>query len=341
MIDLLVAGGGPVGLAAAIRARRSGLEVTLVEPRTDPVDKACGEGLMPGGVAALRDLGVHPQGRDFHGIRYVADGRVAEARFTAGPGLGVRRTSLHGALARAADDAGVNRVVGRVSAVQQETDHVAAAGLRARYLVAADGLHSPVRHSLGLDRRARGAARYGLRRHFGVRPWTDLVEVHWSATAEAYVTPVADEVVGVAVLTGPGRAYDEVLADFPALQARLRDGEPITEVRGAGPMRQTSAARSQGRVLLVGDAAGYLDALTGEGLATGLATAEAAVAAVLADRPADYEQSWRRATRRYRMLTGGLLAVVARPRARRALVPAAARVPWGFRAAVDALACNT
>jgi flavin-dependent dehydrogenase len=338
MIDLLVAGGGPVGLATAIRARLAGLEVTVVEPRDDPVDKACGEGLMPGAVAGLRALGVEPRGRPFEGIRYVSARREVQARFRAGPGLGVRRTVLHDALAARATELGVRRVRGRVGGVQQGPDHVEAGGLSARWLVAADGLHSPVRRQLGLDRPVTAAPRFGLRRHVGIAPWTDVVEVHWSGTAEAYVTPVAEDVVGVAVLCGQGRRYDEVLGEFPALAARLRGGAPAGEVRGAGPLRQDAVARCVGRVLLVGDAAGYVDALTGEGIATGLATAAAAVDCIVAGRPADYERAWRVATRRYRLLTTALLMASRTPWLRPRIVPAAARLPAVFGGAVNLLA---
>lgn len=339
MTDLLVAGGGPVGLATAINARLAGLDVVVVEPRATPVDKACGEGLMPAAVAALDRLGVSVTGRPFLGIRYLSTTRQAEARFRAGPGRGVRRTALHEALAGRAAALGVDRVAGRVEDVQQDEHGVRAAGLRARWLVAADGLHSPVRRGLGLDRPAPSrAARFGLRRHVRVAPWTDLVEVHWAGTAEAYVTPVGDDVVGVAVLCGPGRSYDEALREFPRLLPRVAGAAPRSDVRGAGPLRQTASARRAGRVLLVGDAAGYVDALTGEGLATGLATAAAAVRCIVADRPQDYERAWHAATRRYRLLTTGLLAVSQRPGLRRHLVPAAARLPGAFGWAVDQLA---
>ena len=99
-VDLLVAGGGPVGLAVAIGARAAGLSVAVVEPRAVPVDKACGEGLMPAAVAALGRLGVPVTGRPFVGIRYLSPGRAVAANFRAGPGLGVRRTTLHAALLR-------------------------------------------------------------------------------------------------------------------------------------------------------------------------------------------------------------------------------------------------
>jgi flavin-dependent dehydrogenase len=341
VIDLLVAGGGPVGLAVAIRGRLAGLDVTVAEPRSTPVDKACGEGLMPSAVRALRELGVEVEGHPFAGIGYVAGGRRVEARFHDGPGLGVRRTTLHAALAARADSLGVRRLTGRVEAVSQHREHVEAAGVSARWLIGADGLHSSVRREVGLAARARGPARYGLRRHFAVTPWTDLVEVYWAAHAEAYVTPVGDDLVGVALLCGTAghrRGYAQSLADFPDLTARLRGANPVTPVRGAGPLRQAARAPSYGRVLLVGDAAGYVDALTGEGLATGLATAAAAVRAVLEGHPEAYDARWRAATRRYRWITLSLLAAANRPLVRRAIVPSAVHVPWVFSRLVNALA---
>jgi flavin-dependent dehydrogenase len=336
-VDLLVAGGGPVGLAVAIGARAAGLTVAVVEPRDVPVDKACGEGLMPAAVAALGRLGVPVTGRPFVGIRYLAPGRSVAAQFRAGPGLGVRRTTLHAALAVRAEQVGVDRVCGSVRTVEQDGDGVTAAGLRAGWLVAADGLHSPVRRSLGLqvDPAPGRPARYGLRQHFLVAPWSRHVEVYWGEHAEAYVTPVGDGLVGVAVLGPGGTSYEEALAGFPALLARLRDAEPANAVLGAGPLRQSARSPLSGRVLLAGDAAGYVDALTGEGVAVGLATAAAAVAAVAAGRPQDYPSAWRRATRRYRWSATALLAVTAHPVLRRGLVPLASAAPAVFGRAID------
>jgi flavin-dependent dehydrogenase len=222
---------------------------------------------MPAAVAALGRLGVPVTGRPFVGIRYLAPGRSVAAEFRAGPGLGVRRTTLHAALAMRAEQVGVDRVCGSVRTVEQDGDGVTAAGLRAGWLVAADGLHSPVRRSLGLqvDPTPGRPARYGLRRHFLVAPWSRHVEVYWGEHAEAYVTPVGDGLVGVAVLGPGGTPYEEALAGFPALLARLRVAEPANAVLGAGPLRQSARSPVSGRVLLAGDAAGYVDALTGRG----------------------------------------------------------------------------
>ena len=246
---------------------------------------------------------------------------------------------LHAAFAARAAALGIPVVPGRVTAVTQDADSVTAAGHTARYLAAADGLHSTVRRTLGLHRPPgpRRAARHGLRRHFVLAPWTDHVEVHWSPRAEAYVTPVADRLVGVALLTGDREPFDRLLLRFPALCRRL-DGAAATPVRGAGPLRQRATARVAGRVLLVGDAAGYLDALTGEGIALALACAPHLVRCVLEDRPGHYEHAWRAATRRHRLLTASLLWLRHREFAAPRIVPVAARLPGLFGALVNQLA---
>lgn len=336
MIDLLVAGGGPAGLAAAIRAARLGLETVVVEPRPSPVDKACGEGIMPSGVAALRALGVDVSGHRLRGIRYVSAARSAEAAFRGRAGLGVRRTELHTALHDRAVESGVRIVPGKVTDVRQSHDRVNAGEFTARWLIAADGLHSPLRRELGLDGPRTARRRYGQRRHYRIDPWTEFVEVHWSRRGEAYVTPLADGLVGVAVLSQDRLPYEAHLTAFPRLAALLsgRGGGPV---RGAGPLRQRARARRAGRILLVGDAAGYVDALTGEGVALALATAAAAVDALASGRPQDYPARWARLTRRHRFLTQGLLAAAGHPATAQLIVPTACRAPAVFRAAVRAL----
>ena len=338
MIDLLVAGAGPAGLATALHAARAGLTVTVMDPRSGPIDKACGEGLMPGAVRALAALDVRPPGRQFRGIGYFAPNSHAEALFRSGPGLGTRRTDLQAGLLQAAQAAGVTVLQGAVGEVEQNDRAVTAAGVTARYLVAADGLHSPIVRSLGLTSPVQGARpRWGLRRHFRIAPWSDLVQVHWSDRAEAYVTPVGPEQVGVAILSGDRASFDDQLAQFPLLREQL-DGADGGRVRGAGPLRRRTSRRVAGRVLLVGDAAGYVDALTGEGIAVSLACARSLVDCLVAGTPGRYETAWRVQSRRYRALTAALLWTTGRPGLRGAVVPLAQRAPWVFRAAVQQLA---
>lgn len=339
MIDLLVAGGGPVGLATALVAARAGLQVEVVEPRGNPHDKACGEGLMPGAAALLRELVGDLPGRPITGIRYLdGSGRTADAAFRGQPGRGIRRTVLHEALHDAALTAGVRLVPGRVTAVEQGPSSVTAAGRRARYLVAADGLHSPVRRALGLELSAVAPPRWGLRQHLAFQPWTSRVEVYWADRCEAYVTPVGDDLVGIAVLTSERDTFEQQLGRFPMLQRRIAGAPVVTGVRGAGPLRQRVRARTSGRVLLVGDAAGYVDALTGEGLAVGLKAAQRLVTCLVRDDPTAYEGAWRLVTRRSRWITHCLLAARCQPLLGPHIVAAAAALPRVFTAAVGQLA---
>jgi flavin-dependent dehydrogenase len=145
-------------------------------------------------------------------------------------------------------------------------------------------------------------------------------------------------VVGVAVLSSGRAPFDEQLRAFPALRARLAGARPVTDVRGAGPLRQRAVGRAVGRVLLVGDAAGYVDALTGEGIAVSLAAARELVTCVLVNRPDRYDEAWRRVSRRSRLITSGLLWARRRPGVARSIVPVAQRLPGVFQAAVDQLA---
>ena len=331
--DVLIVGGGPGGLATALQARRQGLSVIVAEPRDNPIDKACGEGLMPGGLAELTSLGVDPAGMPLRGIAYVSEHRRAEAPFRDGPGRGVRRTTLHAALASCAKELDTEWISTRVTTVDQDAYGVTAAGVRAKWLIAADGLHSTVRRAVGINAVPGTPRRYGVRAHYRVPAWSEFVEVHWSRWGEAYVTPVEPDLVGVAILS----CKRPELAWFPRLANHLQ-GASRGRARGCGPMRQVVSRRVAGRVLLVGDAAGYEDALTGEGISLAVKQAAAAVTAIVDDTPLSYERAWHQITREYRMITRGLVLATAPTANRRAIVPACTLLPGVFKKAVNTLA---
>lgn len=351
MIDFVIVGGGPVGLAAAIEARTAGMDAVVVEPRTGPVDKACGEGLMPGALGALQRLGVNPDGHELAGISYQSRGRRADHPFRHRAGRGVRRTVLHAALATRAAEVGVETIHQKAVAVQQGAETVTVrladgSDLHSRWLLGCDGLHSQVRDWVGLGAATRGAKeravagrrrrRFGLSRHFAVPPWSDFVEVHWTDSAELYVTPVGANEVGVALLGPRLTEYGDILRRAPVLAERLQGAKASSGTLGAGPLRQSTRARVAGRVLLAGDASGYVDAITGEGIRVGLAQARAAIDCVIAGEPARYEHEWRQATRDYRMLTSGMVALGASP-LRQFIVPAAQSLPGVYGAIVERL----
>jgi len=324
-------------------ARQEGLSVTVYEPRPFPVDKACGEGLMHPALETLAALGIDGlPGIDFLGIRYVDGQDSAEGRFRYGPGRGVRRTVLQQALRDRAEAVGVNLIPRALTDWTQTDEHIEYEGSRARYLIAADGLNSPIRRALNLDAPAKGPARLGLRRHFATPPWSEYVEVYWSEHAEAYVTPVGPNEVGVALLyrqdahpPGEGTPWDRWLAAFPELSARL--GSSDENVRGAGPFERRVRSVVSGRVLLIGDAAGYLDPITGEGIRLGLDTARSAVSAICADSPRAHIKQCRQVTWRYWTLTSGLLFLRHRAWLRRRMIPTLRRWPALFSRILEML----
>jgi flavin-dependent dehydrogenase len=282
---VFIVGGGPAGLAAAIAARLSGLQATVADSLQPPIDKACGEGLMPDAVAALHALRVRFSARQavpFRGIRFL-DGRSglsAEAPFPQGAGLAVRRTTLHAKLAeRAAELGAVLRWGARVALLGGGKLLCDGAEVRCRWLIGADGLQSRVRSWSGLQPKAfpgnanlpiggRGAnSRFGFRQHFRAVPWTDLVEVYWGASCQIAVTPTAPDEVGLAMVTrNPGMRIQGALAELPVLAAHLASAQPATRERGAPCVLRRLPALSRGPVALIGDASGSVDPVTGEGL---------------------------------------------------------------------------
>ncbi|HTQ78674.1 MAG TPA: NAD(P)/FAD-dependent oxidoreductase [Thermoanaerobaculia bacterium] len=338
-IDVAIVGGGPAGLATAIGARLAGLSAVVLDPRLPPIEKACGEGLMPDAVARLAALGVRIPPGESHplkGIRYLDGDLALEGVFPEGRhGLGIRRLALHRALIDRAAALGADLRFGVTArglnprGVETDLGPVAA-----RWVVGADGLLSAVRRWAGLDLPAAtpdALRRFGVRRHYRIAPWTSAVEVHWGPACEAYVTPISAGEVGVALLwSGSAKGFDDLLARLPALAARLAGAPPTSRDRGAGPLLQPVRGVVRGSVALVGDAAGYLDAITGEGLAVAFHQAAALVEALKAGDLRRYAAAHRRIGRLPTIMTRVVLACERRPALRRRVLAALAAEPALF-----------
>tara|TARA_B100000123_G_scaffold269220_2_gene244967 strand:- start:146 stop:1186 length:1041 start_codon:yes stop_codon:yes gene_type:complete len=338
-----IVGGGPVGLAAALFAKRAGMTPIVIEARDYDGDKACGEGLMPGVMPLLKELDLDPPGRDLLGVSYRQGARQVDHLFPGAPGRGVRRTVLVDAMRAETERQGIERIHARATGLTQDSSRVllrCANGddVESDYVLGCDGLHSTVARQLGLVARpSRRARRYGLRQHFQRTPWNSMIEVYYAGDAELYITPVDEETVGVAVLGPKGINLSTTIARVPGISAKL-DGVPIaSSLRGAGPFPYRVLHAQSGRVLLAGDAAGYVDAITGEGLRVGFAQGREAIAALQAGQPASYPQRWRKVTREFRLLTRGMVALASSP-LRESIVPLASAAPRVFGAVVNRLA---
>lgn len=325
--DVLVVGGGPAGLAAAIAARRKGFSVAVVDAGMPPIDKACGEGLMPDALSALAELGVKipsELGVSFRGIRFVGEDISVEAEFPWGNGLALRRTALHQILVDAATQAGVELHWGAPSAELSDGT--------ARWIIGADGHASRVRKWAGLDRWRRVRERLGFRAHYRMAPWTDHVEVHWHPDFQMYVAAVAEDEVMVAVLCrDPHVRVAEALEFFPELHERLAGAPRTTLERGGISATRRLWVVTQGSVALVGDASGSVDAITGEGLGLAFRQALALADALVAGNLDMYESAHRKLSRRPRFMADLLLMLDGRPNLQYRALHYLARHPQVFR----------
>lgn len=333
--DIFIVGGGPAGLAAAIAARLRGFRVAVADGGEPPIDKACGEGLLPDGLAVLASLGVHLSESDGHvllGIRFLDSSGAVEARLPSVAGLGIRRTVLHQKMVDRARSIGVEFFWNScVTGIVRDGVHLNGEKCRARWIIGADGSGSRVRKWAGLEDSVVRVQRFAFRRHFRVAPWTGLTEVYWGPRMQAYVTPVGADEVGVAVIVGePGQRLASALHAFPALAERLRSAAPASSERGAVTAMHRLARVCVENVALVGDASGRVDAITGEGLSLGFRHAQALIRSIAAGSLASYPRAHRRLARRPALMGRLLLLLDRSPRLRGRVLRVLSRKPSVF-----------
>ena len=339
---VLIVGAGPAGLACAIASARQGLQVELIDAMRPPIDKACGEGLMPDSLQSLAALGfdldhdfsrieTHP----LRGIRFIGNSKChthstsADAAFHNGCGRGIRRTLLHQLLLNRAIRLGVrfhwdNSVRNIVPGMESTLVLTNSQSFRARYLIGADGPQSKVAAAAGLTEASVHSRRIGLRQHYAISPWTDFVEVYWSEYGQAYVTPISSAEVCVAFIARSKiSSPDEALTHYPALQRRLAQAQASDKPRGSITLGRRLSRVTSGNVALIGDASGSVDAVTGEGLALCFRQATALSLALKNNDLAAYQQAHRRIHRLPTLMSRSLLLLDRFPRLR-------ARVLDGF-----------
>ena len=335
--DVFVIGGGPAGLAAAIAARQQGFSVTVADGAQMPIDKPCGEGLMPDGLAALEKLGVSVEPENsfpFRGIRFLAGGLAVDAAFPQGAkGRGVRRTVLHRLIAERAASLGINFLWHTpVTGVSQNEVHLGSRKINARWIIGADGGNSRVRRWAQLDAFRKRDCRYAFRQHYRVAPWTDRMELHWGRHGEIYVTPVSKDQVCVALISrDPKLRLTEALQRFPDLKARLDGSEVSSTEKGALTATCKLKRVSRGNIALIGDASGTVDAITGEGLCLAFSQAMVLADCLRMGNLDRYEHEHRRLALRPLLMARLMLLLDGRPRLQRRTLQTLQRRPDVFQ----------
>jgi menaquinone-9 beta-reductase len=314
--DVLVVGGGPAGLAAAIAARVKGFRVTVVDGAKPPITKACGEGLLPDALKALDELGVELREADgcaFRGLRFEDERASVSAGFPVGHGLGVRREILHKRMIERALDCGVCLSWNTpVTGLFEEGVVAGGNKISAKWVIGADGVGSSVRRWSGLETFGPQVSRFAFRVHYRVAPWSDFTEIYWGEEAQAYVTAVAAQEICVVLISNtPSARFHATLTKFPKLANRLRGAAQTSAERGAVTGMFELKRVHLERVALIGDASGSVDAITGEGLSLSFRQAIALADALAAGDLERYQKAHRRMFLRPR-LVGRLLLLLDR-----------------------------
>jgi flavin-dependent dehydrogenase len=335
--DVFVIGGGPAGLAAAIAARQQGFRVIVADGARMPIDKPCGEGLMPDGLAALAKLGISIEPENaypFRGIRFLSNGLAVDASFPKGAfGMGVRRTVLHRLIAERASRLGIDFLWQTpVTGISADGVQVGKRTVSARWIIGADGGSSRVRRWAGLDAFRKRDRRYAFRQHYRVAPWTDRMELYWGRHGEIYVTPVANDQVCVALISrDPKLRLAEALLKFPELKSRLDGADVSSPERGALTATSKLKHVSRGNVALIGDASGTVDAITGEGLCLAFSQAMVLADCLRRGDVSRYEREHRRLALRPFLMARLMLTLDGRPRLQRRTLQAFQSRPDVFR----------
>jgi flavin-dependent dehydrogenase len=348
--DVFIAGGGPAGLACAIAAAQRGLTVEVADGMAPPIDKACGEGLMPDTLEALALLGIDAaalastESYPFRGIRFLGTDRTGhrvttQANFPVGEGRGMRRVLLHQLLLDRAAALGVRlhwqTVVQGIEVGkgrERGTVRTNRTTTHPRFIVGADGHQSRIRAWAGLDRATTSARRIGLRQHFAIAPWSDCVEVYWSDYGQAYVTPVAaDEICVAFIADRKFPAVAHALMHFPELARRLEGAPGTNTPRGSITLSRKLHRVTRNNIALIGDASGSVDAVTGEGLGLCFRQALALAKALSVEDLAAYQQAHLALLRLPQFMGRTMLLLDGSPRLRNRALTALQRRPQFFQ----------
>lgn len=367
VFDVAVIGAGPSGSCAAALLARDGFDVALIDRSFFPRDKVCGESVSPGARAVLHELGmdaVIDGAMSLDGMRVGApSGTTFTGRYSSGRGFTLLRSELDAALLRTAQESSATFMPGcEVVAAAMDQDGArlqlrpsrtttARDTLDARFIVIADGRDSFVARQLGLMSYETAHARFAIRLHLeGVSDLGRCGEMYVGNARYCGIAPLSETRANVSLVVDAHVLGDGVRAngsleafalqavgEFPLLRDRVRNARPFGRTKAIGPLRLRPHARTLGRAFVAGDAGGFVDPFTGEGVTVALKTGRSAAQALsrvlrrtqsLGDASAEHERFWRRRTRRKFAVSAALQALIRKQNAANAVARFLRSNPW-------------
>jgi len=298
--DVVVVGGGPSGAVCARELAQLGYSVILIERANMPRNKVCGEYLNCGSLQQVEELGLlnslPAEAHLLRGLRLSSAGKSLQLHFPK-PAMALARSIFDSMLMDAARASGVQVIHGRVNGVrfrdgnvcgvQYESDDVVH-DVGARYTIGADGCGSIVARKLELTKRIRSNVRYAMGGHFEAKA-SDLLEMHVDKGTYLASNPLSDHHANVMFIApksvisasaGDSDAWFRRMANAMMPEAAFDIERRLGKSVAFGPLTHRVTAAASHKVLLVGDAAGFISPFTGQGIFIALSSARAAAAAV-------------------------------------------------------------
>ncbi len=352
--NIAIIGAGPAGLSTAIALAQKGQLVSIFDKASLPINKVCGEGILPTGVKYLTNIiGVEfiskIESYPFKGIKYIdSNGTIAIGEFNNSKGFGIKRLKLAQALYSLCKTFPNitfyenHKLITLKSSpkqleftVENSLDKSTKTFADFNYLIGADGRLSTVRNLISnKGKKPTSLKRKGARLYIATPPWTNMVEVYWANNIEAYVTPNSHKSIGIMFswdLKNFKANEDTLLSFFPTLKEKIDNKERQGPLMYIGNFAHQSQEASVDNIAFIGDAVVFMDGVTGEGLSLAFEAANLLSESIINDDLISYNIDIKKLKNKYIVITNLALLLTQHKFLRKCIIKLFSLFPTIFR----------